>query len=119
MSWTVAALDLLSAAAVIPVRFTRRAALRIAAGQVRVRHRFPGQRDHPGQPDAGLISLPNGAGKSHARAVTATVHVQLINVAARVTRSARRVTLQPVSYTHLRAHETDSYLVCRLLLEKK
>src|SRR5665647_2588517 len=26
---------------------------------------------------------------------------------------------QPVSYTHLRAHETDSYLVCRLLLEKK
>src|SRR5665647_3779594 len=27
--------------------------------------------------------------------------------------------LGPVSYTHLRAHETDSYLVCRLLLEKK
>src|SRR5664279_5354197 len=26
--------------------------------------------------------------------------------------------LTPVSYTHLRAHETDSYLVCRLLLEK-
>src|SRR5665647_619864 len=24
--------------------------------------------------------------------------------------------LYPVSYTHLRAHETDSYLVCRLLL---
>src|SRR5665647_1389733 len=23
---------------------------------------------------------------------------------------------RPVSYTHLRAHETDSYLVCRLLL---
>ena len=23
-----------------------------------------------------------------------------------------------VSYTHLRAHETDSYLVCRLMLEK-
>ena len=22
-------------------------------------------------------------------------------------------------YTHLRAHETDSYIVCRLLLEKK
>ena len=27
--------------------------------------------------------------------------------------------VQTVSYTHLRAHETDSYLVCRLLLEKK
>src|SRR5664279_2299546 len=28
------------------------------------------------------------------------------------------VAVHPVSYTHLRAHETDSYLVCRLLLEK-
>src|SRR5665647_3889162 len=28
-------------------------------------------------------------------------------------------TSMTVSYTHLRAHETDSYLVCRLLLEKK
>src|SRR5665647_2866592 len=27
--------------------------------------------------------------------------------------------IEAVSYTHLRAHETDSYLVCRLLLEKK
>ena len=27
--------------------------------------------------------------------------------------------IETVSYTHLRAHETDSYLVCRLLLEKK
>ena len=26
---------------------------------------------------------------------------------------------QPVSYTHLRAHETPEHLVCRLLLEKK
>src|SRR5665647_830654 len=26
---------------------------------------------------------------------------------------------EPVSYTHLRAHETASYLVCRLLLENK
>src|SRR5664279_1578826 len=28
-----------------------------------------------------------------------------------------QVNLNAVSYTHLRAHETDSYLVCRLLLE--
>ena len=27
--------------------------------------------------------------------------------------------LYPVSYTHLRAHETREDLVCRLLLEKK
>src|SRR5680860_1420478 len=34
-------------------------------------------------------------------------------------RSKYVFSLLPVSYTHLRAHETDSYLVCRLLLEKK
>ena len=28
------------------------------------------------------------------------------------------VSVEAVSYSHLRAHETDSYLVCRLLLEK-
>ena len=28
-------------------------------------------------------------------------------------------TLNAVSYTHLRAHETSLHLVCRLLLEKK
>src|SRR5678815_5818094 len=27
--------------------------------------------------------------------------------------------ISPVSYTHLRAHETPEHLVCRLLLEKK
>src|SRR5680860_329398 len=37
----------------------------------------------------------------------------------RATPSSSRVERRPVSYTHLRAHETDSYLVCRLLLEKK
>ena len=31
----------------------------------------------------------------------------------------KRCSIDAVSYTHLRAHETDSYLVCRLLLEKK
>src|SRR5678815_5320853 len=30
-----------------------------------------------------------------------------------------RVNFIPVSYTHLRAHETPEHLVCRLLLEKK
>ena len=29
------------------------------------------------------------------------------------------ITGTPVSYTHLRAHETGRNLVCRLLLEKK
>ena len=30
-----------------------------------------------------------------------------------------RLTVEAVSYTHLRAHETPEHLVCRLLLEKK
>eukprot|EP00658_Telonema_sp_P-2_P044870 TRINITY_DN32777_c0_g1_i2.p2 TRINITY_DN32777_c0_g1~~TRINITY_DN32777_c0_g1_i2.p2 ORF type:complete len:121 (-),score=21.04 TRINITY_DN32777_c0_g1_i2:90-452(-) len=34
-------------------------------------------------------------------------------------RLLREILIQPVSYTHLRAHETPEHLVCRLLLEKK
>src|SRR5678810_766618 len=34
-------------------------------------------------------------------------------------RSDHRLMYAPVSYTHLRAHETGRNLVCRLLLEKK
>ena len=48
-----------------------------------------------------------------------TNHPQLIDEAA--IRSGRvdfRLELGPVSYTHLRAHETVLDLVCRLLLEK-
>src|SRR5678816_3999229 len=37
------------------------------------------------------------------------------NTSARTTHPNRT----PVSYTHLRAHETPEHLVCRLLLEKK
>src|SRR5665254_16350 len=36
-----------------------------------------------------------------------------------MTREGDGVTDLPVSYTHLRAHETPEHLVCRLLLEKK
>ena len=32
---------------------------------------------------------------------------------------AMELCTRPVSYTHLRAHETEADLVCRLLLEKK
>src|SRR5678816_4322614 len=33
--------------------------------------------------------------------------------------AAKEEYYRPVSYTHLRAHETPEHLVCRLLLEKK
>ena len=38
---------------------------------------------------------------------------------SRVVGSDAEKGLKPVSYTHLRAHETVLDLVCRLLLEKK
>src|SRR5665254_14068 len=40
---------------------------------------------------------------------------------ARASQKLRRFTLSnnPVSYTHLRAHETPEHLVCRLLLENE
>src|SRR5680860_1810965 len=44
------------------------------------------------------FAVPEGAGD-----IGAVAHV------------GRTATVLPVSYTHLRAHETDSYLVCRLL----
>ena len=43
--------------------------------------------------------------------------IKFANKGWNVAVSARRV--EPVSYTHLRAHETCADLVCRLLLEKK
>src|SRR5665647_3817486 len=43
----------------------------------------------------------------------------LFSTAVAATIGTAIVTRDAVSYTHLRAHETDSYLVCRLLLEKK
>ena len=37
----------------------------------------------------------------------------------KVGRDDKGAGMGPVSYTHLRAHETEADLVCRLLLEKK
>eukprot|EP00658_Telonema_sp_P-2_P072906 TRINITY_DN61990_c0_g2_i1.p1 TRINITY_DN61990_c0_g2~~TRINITY_DN61990_c0_g2_i1.p1 ORF type:complete len:133 (+),score=26.84 TRINITY_DN61990_c0_g2_i1:79-477(+) len=40
-------------------------------------------------------------------------------LAGLLTQGRRVIVPDPVSYTHLRAHETPEHLVCRLLLEKK
>src|SRR5664279_6617896 len=62
------------------------------------------------------------------RAMWTTIVTNLLSNAVKYTQQgAVRIRLDTadgqavlaVSYTHLRAHETDSYLVCRLLLEKK
>ena len=51
-----------------------------------------------------------------ARAGSAPVIIHCVRMAIYIENVSRT---ESVSYTHLRAHETDSYLVCRLLLEKK
>ena len=53
--------------------------------------------------------------------ISAMILTWLVGIMARVIIPASVISpsLIAVSYTHLRAHETDSYLVCRLLLEKK
>src|SRR5680860_1793006 len=55
------------------------------------------------------------------RSTKATSAAEIRSLSAKGSRNVPStvVWLLPVSYTHLRAHETDSYLVCRLLLEKK
>ena len=47
------------------------------------------------------------------------VLIVIISFALDIARIAFFYKLIPVSYTHLRAHETGRNLVCRLLLEKK
>eukprot|EP00658_Telonema_sp_P-2_P013159 TRINITY_DN14989_c0_g1_i3.p1 TRINITY_DN14989_c0_g1~~TRINITY_DN14989_c0_g1_i3.p1 ORF type:complete len:201 (+),score=78.61 TRINITY_DN14989_c0_g1_i3:120-722(+) len=44
---------------------------------------------------------------------------QVLAWAASVQLTPTELAMIPVSYTHLRAHETPEHLVCRLLLEKK
>src|SRR5664279_4221446 len=61
-----------------------------------------------------------GAGGTSRRPGGACVNAPPSGVEARRSCTCHhcRQRLWAVSYTHLRAHETDSYLVCRLLLEK-
>src|SRR5680860_829383 len=57
-----------------------------------------------------LVELTAKPGAGNTRAVPARG-----NLRCRIGHSSDRALHTPVSYTHLRAHETDSYLVCRLL----
>src|SRR5665647_316106 len=97
------------------------------------RLRFPSSRAVPLTDYGAQLSMQPRPRRSHAKecrstaaglttkCLTESMPIKNVN-----TRAKRPVMLgrkfaerKPVSYTHLRAHETDSYLVCRLLLEKK
>src|SRR5665647_3863046 len=71
-------------------------------------------------------AMLTGDNQTAARAIAEQIGIQSVRAevlpqgkAAEVTRFMKKGSVVAVSYTHLRAHETDSYLVCRLLLEKK
>ena len=48
-----------------------------------------------------------------------SIETELLNPLLHVENLVKHFRVRPVSYTHLRAHETVLDLVCRLLLEKK
>ena len=51
--------------------------------------------------------------------ISSMVHSGIDNISLIVKKNYHSLMDHPVSYTHLRAHETGRNLVCRLLLEKK
>ena len=67
-----------------------------------------------GEDDDIVFSTCSLSAQHISRSMLATHRTSLNELAAQAT-----IALIPVSYTHLRAHETSLHLVCRLLLEKK
>ena len=60
-----------------------------------------------------------GAVPVFADIIPGTFNLDPEHVESLITPSTKAIIPVPVSYTHLRAHETEADLVCRLLLEKK
>src|SRR5680860_138479 len=64
----------------------------------------------------GFAGAPGPTVRLHVKILTApSVGVNTSVQRMRERYEAVGINVEPVSYTHLRAHETDSYLVCRLL----
>src|SRR5664279_6263120 len=68
-------------------------------------------------PQLDVICVPGGVGTDDM--VNDEEMLDFLRKQAVAAKYVTSVCTGSVSYTHLRAHETDSYLVCRLLLEKK
>eukprot|EP00658_Telonema_sp_P-2_P029560 TRINITY_DN22478_c0_g1_i1.p1 TRINITY_DN22478_c0_g1~~TRINITY_DN22478_c0_g1_i1.p1 ORF type:complete len:118 (-),score=17.54 TRINITY_DN22478_c0_g1_i1:104-457(-) len=79
--------------------------------------------------DCRIISIPEGTSSffsgSHSTGtmdfwwLSAKMSSSLQALDSKKAGESKGITPAPVSYTHLRAHETPEHLVCRLLLEKK
>src|SRR5678815_6034833 len=71
---------------------------------------------HPGE-----IFFTSGGTESNNTAISAAIHDLGCRhiITSPIEHHAVLHAVEPVSYTHLRAHETPEHLVCRLLLEKK
>src|SRR5665647_1477259 len=80
----------------------------------RLRRSSPVARSSPASANRSLRAASRVAHGSSRPCHSRPVATQIARVRASSRTGKGRL---PVSYTHLRAHETDSYLVCRLLLE--
>ena len=83
----------------------RQGGLILAAGRVRSKKKKRQKTRNP--------ATPKTHHEIHSSPATVTTSRR------RATKHVPRVSSYSVSYTHLRAHETEADLVCRLLLEKK
>src|SRR5664280_3167102 len=76
-------------------------------------------RQYPRKTCGPLVSIsPSGATRMLVP-ISACPTVPGFHAPSRLTVRVGLVSVSPVSYTHLRAHETVLDIVCRLLLEKK
>src|SRR5450756_3226554 len=66
-----------------------------------------------------IRSSPAAVSRSRRRQDRQPAHGRVICLRRRCSTAPHLSSPAPVSYTHLRAHETRHDLVCRLLLEKK
>src|SRR5450759_5956561 len=69
--------------------------------------------------DAGNLSFQPANDSREANAMSGTMRQLVNNMVVGVTKGFEKKLNLPVSYTHLRAHETRHDLVCSLLIEKK
>src|SRR5678815_2954498 len=100
------------------VQLIRYSVVRISLLELRAVHE-PGERRQKTRDDVHHRFMPaDSHSRESRRRLVIADRVQLATTTIPCEKEIHR-THRPVSYTHLRAHETPEHLVCRLLLEKK